>query len=71
ELKNSGDIQTLNNISIKENTLNKGNILTNGFFISKDLRNEKGLSAKNDIVVNKLENNGKIVTGKNLDISKS
>ncbi|MEX6495559.1 hypothetical protein, partial [Fusobacterium animalis] len=71
ELKNTGDIQTLDNISIKENALNKGNILTNGFFISKDLKNEKILSVKNDIAVNKLENNGKIVTGKNLDISKS
>ncbi|WP_335995671.1 hypothetical protein, partial [Fusobacterium polymorphum] len=58
-------------VSIKENALNKGNILTNGFFTSKDLRNEKVLSAKNDITVNKLENNGKIVIEKNLDISKS
>ena len=66
ELKNNGDIQTLDNISIKENALNKGNILTNGFFTSKDLKNEKVLSAKNDITVNKLENNGKIVTGKDL-----
>ncbi|WP_335995659.1 hypothetical protein, partial [Fusobacterium polymorphum] len=46
-LTNKGDIQTLDNISIKENALNKGNILTNGFFTSKDLRNEKILSAKN------------------------
>ena len=29
-LENSGDIQAIENISIKENTLNKGNILTNG-----------------------------------------
>ncbi|MEX6495561.1 hypothetical protein, partial [Fusobacterium animalis] len=48
-LKNTGDIQTLDNISIKENALNKGNILTNGFFTSKDLKNEKVLNVKNDI----------------------
>ncbi|MEX6495547.1 hypothetical protein, partial [Fusobacterium animalis] len=57
-LTNKGDIQTLDNISIKENALNKGNILTNGFFTSKDLRNEKVLSTKNDITVNNLESSG-------------
>ncbi|WP_336006593.1 hypothetical protein, partial [Fusobacterium polymorphum] len=51
---------------VKENTLNKGNILTNGFFTTKDLKNEKVLSAKDSIAVNKLENSGKILTGKDL-----
>ena len=68
-LLNSGDIQTLDNILIKENTLNKGNILTNGFFTSKDLKNEKVLSVKDNITVNKLDNSGNIVTGKNLNIN--
>ncbi|WP_427168720.1 hemagglutinin repeat-containing protein [Fusobacterium polymorphum] len=70
-LENNGNIQALDDISIKENVDNKGKIVTEASFTSGDFKNKKVLSAKNNIAVNKLENSGKIVTEKKLDISSS
>ena len=70
-LTNSGEIQTLDDINIKENTVNTGDILTNGTLTSKDVKNDKVISVSKDINVAKLENKGKVVTVKNLNIDES
>ena len=70
-LINSGEIQTLDDINIKENTVNTGDILTNGTLTSKDVKNDKVISVSKDINVAKLENKGKVVTVKNLNIDES
>ena len=70
-LTNSGEIQTLDDINIKENTLNTGDILTNGAFSSKNVKNDKVISVSKDISIGKLENKGKVVTAKNLNIDGS
>ena len=70
-LTNAGEIQTLDDINIKENTANTGDILTNGAFSSKDVKNDKVISVSKDINVAKLENKGKVVTVKNLNIDGS
>ncbi|WP_270465340.1 hemagglutinin repeat-containing protein [Fusobacterium polymorphum] len=70
-LINSGNIQAIENISVINNVLNKGTILTNGSFTSKDIKNEKELSANKDITVSKLENTGNILTNSKIDINGS
>ena len=49
--------------------MNKGTILTNGSFTSKDIKNEKELSANKDISVSKLENSGNVVTNSKININ--
>ena len=68
-LVNSGDIQAVENITVANNVLNKGTILTNGSFTSKDIKNEKELSANKDISVSKLENSGNIVSNSKININ--
>ena len=68
-LTNLGNIQAVENISVTNNVLNKGTILTNGSFTSKDIKNEKELSANKDITVSKLENNGNVVTNSKININ--
>ena len=68
-LINSGEIQTLDNINIKENIVNIGDILTNGTLTSKDVKNDKVISASKDINIGKLENSGKVSTAKKLEIN--
>ncbi|MEJ6455459.1 hemagglutinin repeat-containing protein [Fusobacterium nucleatum] len=68
-LANSGNIQAVENISATNNVLNKGTILTNGSFTSKDIKNEKELSANKDIVVSNLENKGNIVTNSKVNVN--
>ena len=70
-LINSGNIQAIENISVTNNVLNKGAILTNGTFTSKDVKNEKELSANKDITVSKLENSGNILTNSKININGS
>ena len=69
KLTNLGDIQAVENISVINNVLNKGTILTNGSFTSKDIKNEKNLSANKDITVSKLENIGNIVSNSKININ--
>ena len=69
KLTNLGDIQAVENISVTNNVLNKGTILTNGSFTSKDIKNEKNLSANKDITVSKLENIGNIVSNSKININ--
>ena len=68
-LVNSGDIQAVENITVANNVLNKGTILTNGSFTSKDIKNEKELSANKDISVSKLENSGNVLTNSKININ--
>ena len=68
-LVNLGDIQAVENITVTNNVLNKGTILTNGFFTSKDIKNEKKLSANKNISVSKLENSGNIVSNSEININ--
>ncbi len=68
-LINFGNIQAVENISVTNNALNKGTILTNGSFTSKDIKNEKELSANKDIVVSNLENKGNIVTNSKVNVN--
>ena len=68
-LINSGNIQAIENITVTNNVLNKGTILTNGSFTSKDIKNEKELSANKNITVSKLENSGNVVTNSKININ--
>uniref|UniRef100_UPI0009B93035 hemagglutinin repeat-containing protein n=1 Tax=Fusobacterium necrophorum TaxID=859 RepID=UPI0009B93035 len=68
-LTNSGEIQTLENIVVKENALNTGEILSNGSFTSKEVKNEKTISVSKDIHIAKLENTGNVATAKNLNVN--
>ncbi|WP_335981753.1 hemagglutinin repeat-containing protein [Fusobacterium polymorphum] len=68
DLINSGNIQVVGKISVTENTNNKGEILTNSSFSSKDTLSTKKLIAKDGISVSKLENSGIVATDKKLDI---
>ena len=68
DLINSGNIQAIGKISVTENTNNKGEILTNSSFSSKDTLSTKKLIAKDGISVAKLENSGIVATDKKLDI---
>ncbi|AZW10302.1 filamentous hemagglutinin N-terminal domain-containing protein [Fusobacterium necrophorum subsp. necrophorum] len=69
KLTNSGNIQAVENISVIDNVLNKGTILTNGSFTSKDIKNEKKVSANKDITVSKLENTGNMVTNSKVTVN--
>ncbi|WP_232623158.1 hemagglutinin repeat-containing protein [Fusobacterium canifelinum] len=69
KLENAGNIQAVKNISVVENTLNTGKILTNASFTSKDVKNEKELSANKDIIVSKLENKGNILTNSKVNVN--
>ncbi|WP_261787939.1 two-partner secretion domain-containing protein [Fusobacterium hwasookii] len=68
DLINSGNIQAIGKISVTESTNNKGEILTNSSFSSKDTLSTKKLIAKEGISVAKLENSGIVATDKKLDI---
>ncbi|MFA3904910.1 two-partner secretion domain-containing protein [Fusobacterium nucleatum] len=68
-LINSGNVQAVGKISVVENTNNTGEILTNGSFTSKDIKNEKELSANKDITVSKLENSGNVVSNSKININ--
>ncbi|WP_035937495.1 hypothetical protein, partial [Fusobacterium necrophorum] len=52
-----------------DNVFNKGTILTNGSFTSKDIKNEKKVSANKDITVSKLENTGNMVTNSKVTVN--
>ena len=46
-----------------------GEILTNGSFTSKDVKNKKELSVNKDIRVSKLENTGNVLTNSKISIN--
>ena len=51
------------------NVENTGEILTNGSFTSKDIKNKKELSVNEDIRVSKLENTGNVLTNSKISIN--
>ncbi|WP_336006543.1 hypothetical protein, partial [Fusobacterium polymorphum] len=67
-LENSGNIQATDKITVLENVLNSGEILTNSSFTSKDVKTTNKLVAKEDIRIGKLENSGTVITNKKLNI---
>ena len=70
-LENKGKIQAIEDIKISENANNRGSILTNSKFSSKDLRNINELKANKEISVKNLENTGNILTGDILNVDGS
>ena len=68
-LINSGNIQAIGKINVTEDTDNKGEVLTNSSFTSKDTITTKKLIAKDGISVDKLENSGIVATDKNLNVN--
>ena len=68
KLENSGNIQATDKISILENVLNTGEILTNGSFTAKDISSKK-LVALKGISANNLTNTETITTNEKLDIA--
>ena len=70
-LENKGKIQAIEDIKISENANNRGSILTNSKFSSKDLRNTNELKANKEISVKNLENTGNVSTASSLHINES
>ena len=71
DLINSGNIQAIGKISVAENTNNIGEILTNSSFTSKNLKTTNKLMTKDDINISKLENSGKVISNKKLNVDGS
>ena len=69
KLNNAGEIQITDNIVVNGNVENTEEILTNGSFTSKDIKNKKELSANKDIRVSKLENTGNVLTNSKISIN--
>ena len=70
-LINKGTIQAADKISVKNNVDNSGEILTNSSFTSKNLKTTNKLMTKHDINVSKLENSGKVISNKKLNVDGS
>ena len=68
-LTNNGEIQTLDDINIKENIVNTGDILTDGILTSKDVKNDKVISVSKNINIDgKLTNLGDIQAVENISV---
>ena len=62
-LTNTGELKTLDSITVSGDTINNGSILTNKNFVTSDLINNKKLIAKEKIDIKNLKNTGTIVSG--------
>ena len=62
-LTNTGELKTLDSITVSGDTINNGSILTNKNFVTSDLINNKKLIAKEKIDIKNLKNTGTIASG--------
>ena len=70
-LTNTGIVQAINKIEVEGNLTNNGEILTNKNLTAKDTISTKKLIAKDGISVGKLENSGKVISNKKLNVDGS
>ncbi|WP_425250135.1 hemagglutinin repeat-containing protein [Fusobacterium nucleatum] len=70
-LTNTGIVQAINKIEVEGNLTNSGEILTNKNLTAKDTISTKKLIAKDGISVGKLENSGKVISNKKLNVDGS
>ncbi|WRL78832.1 hemagglutinin repeat-containing protein [Fusobacterium polymorphum] len=70
-LINSSKIEAIGDIKVVSNVVNTGDILTNGSFVSKDVKNSKDISVNNDIDIGNLNNlkNATVITNKKININ--
>ncbi|WP_338953889.1 hemagglutinin repeat-containing protein [Fusobacterium nucleatum] len=70
-LTNTGIVQAINKIEVEGNLTNSGEILTNKNLTAKDTVSTKKIIAKDGISVGKLENSGKVISNKKLNVDGS
>ena len=70
-LTNTGIVQAINKIEVEGNLTNNGEILTNKNLTAKDTVSTKKIIAKDGISVGKLENSGKVISNKKLNVDGS